>query len=76
MLLAVPVYGEGHAVRLADGLLSFSLEQPVRGITELLHTRPAPPSDVHLANAWTAAAAVAGEIIDPRDLAPALEDVR
>ncbi len=44
MLLAVPVYGEGRAVWLADAVLGLSPEQPMRGIAKMLRLQPGPSS--------------------------------
>ena len=44
MLLAVPVYGERHAVRLADAVLGLLPEQPMRGIAKMLRLQPEPSS--------------------------------
>jgi len=42
MLLAVPVYGQDHAARIADAVLSFKPEDSVRSIVKLLRVLPAP----------------------------------
>lgn len=45
MLLAVPVYGQDHAARIADAVLSFKPEDSVRSIVKLLRVHPAPAAN-------------------------------